>query len=368
MSTHQSSLLCHYRYDPLDRLTGQTQPDTPAHQRFYCKSRLATEIQGPSHHSIVQYDNLLLAQQQRQGDNRDALLLSTDLQRSVLHTLKANQPVQHNAFTPYGHHFAENGLTRLLGFNGERVDPVTGCYLLGNGHRAFNPVLMRFNSPDSLSPFGKGGLNWYAYCLGDPINLLDSDGRAASVVLRIALRWRDLAKTKAIVKAGSNSAVMKKLDILKNKGSIEFANKYVPHARLKPGVDAMKAIPEVSEMAYRGSHRRAMNIMFASDLKMAKQDIKFLKNNPGALSHQKDYLQLLNYIKGGKKDRASVFSFERLFDAKKGKYDPAVSVENLPSTREASDYYERISKASIPNGGIFDQEYERLMDVYFIRG
>ncbi|KAG0373379.1 hypothetical protein BGX24_011777, partial [Mortierella sp. AD032] len=25
--------------------------------------------------------------------------------------------------------------------------------------RAFNPVLMRFNSPDSSSPFGSGGLN-----------------------------------------------------------------------------------------------------------------------------------------------------------------------------------------------------------------
>jgi hypothetical protein len=56
---------------------------------------------------------------------------------------------------------------------------VTGHYLLGNGYRAFNPVLMRFNSPDNLSPFGKGGLNSYAYCLGDPINLQDSTGAAA---------------------------------------------------------------------------------------------------------------------------------------------------------------------------------------------
>ena len=70
----------------------------------------------------------------------------------------------------------ESGLLSLLGFNGERPDPVTGCYLLGNGYRAFNPVLMRFNSPDSLSPFGKGGLNAYAYCSGDPVNLSDPSG------------------------------------------------------------------------------------------------------------------------------------------------------------------------------------------------
>lgn len=56
----------------------------------------------------------------------------------------------------------------LLGFNGERPDPVTGHYHLGNGYRPFNPVLMRFNSPDSWSALGKGGVNAYAYCGGDP--------------------------------------------------------------------------------------------------------------------------------------------------------------------------------------------------------
>jgi RHS repeat-associated protein len=43
----------------------------------------------------------------------------------------------------------------LPGFNGNRADPVSGSYL-GNGYRAYNPVLMRFNCPDSLSPFGAG--------------------------------------------------------------------------------------------------------------------------------------------------------------------------------------------------------------------
>ncbi|KPZ22499.1 RHS repeat-associated core domain-containing protein, partial [Pseudomonas syringae group genomosp. 3] len=30
--------------------------------------------------------------------------------------------------------------------------------------------------PDSLSPFGKGGLNAYAYCAGDPVNRSDPSG------------------------------------------------------------------------------------------------------------------------------------------------------------------------------------------------
>lgn len=63
-----------------------------------------------------------------------------------------------------------------LGFNGDLCEPITGHYLLGNGYRAYNPVLMRFNSPDSLSPFSDGGLNAYAYCLGDPVNHVDRDG------------------------------------------------------------------------------------------------------------------------------------------------------------------------------------------------
>ena len=78
--------------------------------------------------------------------------------------------------SPYGHRPAASGLTQLPGFSGERVEPFTGHYMLGNGYRSFNPVLMRFNSPDTLSPFGEGGLNAYSYCLGDPVNYQDPNG------------------------------------------------------------------------------------------------------------------------------------------------------------------------------------------------
>jgi RHS repeat-associated protein len=65
-----------------------------------------------------------------------------------------------------------------LGYNGERRDPLTGVTHLGNGYRAYNPVLMRFNAPDSWSPFGDGGLNCYAYCEGDPVNRIDPNGHS----------------------------------------------------------------------------------------------------------------------------------------------------------------------------------------------
>ncbi|VVN68254.1 RHS repeat-associated core domain-containing protein [Pseudomonas fluorescens] len=179
MQLQPTTLLCRYGYDPLDRLTSHTLSETPVRQRFYCKSRLTTEIQGAMKYSIIQLSDLLLAQQHVEGEALDTTLLATDQQRSVLQTLKSNPPDQAISYSPYGHRPADNGLLSLLGFNGERPDQVTGHYLLGNGYRAFNPVLMRFNSPDSFSPFGNGGVNSYAYCLGDPINLHDPSGNFA---------------------------------------------------------------------------------------------------------------------------------------------------------------------------------------------
>ena len=165
MQPHHQILLCRYHYDPLDRLADCTPTAQASSQRFYLKDRLATEIQGARQRSILQHEDQLLAQQQRQSDTVETQLLATDQQRSVLAILDATRP-HHLAYTPYGHRIPENGLLSLLGFNGERPDPVTGHYLLGNGYRAFNPVLMRFNSPDSWSPFGEGGLNAYGYCVG----------------------------------------------------------------------------------------------------------------------------------------------------------------------------------------------------------
>lgn len=72
----------------------------------------------------------------------------------------------------------------LPGFNGQLPDPLTGHYLLGHGYRAYNPVLMRFNSPDNLSPFAEGGVNAYAYCRGDPVNHSDPSGHAVDDQIR----------------------------------------------------------------------------------------------------------------------------------------------------------------------------------------
>ncbi|WP_082557508.1 RHS repeat-associated core domain-containing protein [Pseudomonas sp. Root562] len=170
-----TTYLCRYGYDALDLLIGLEPLGQEKMQRFYRHQHLVTELQGCTSQSVFQTESQLLAEQRRDHDDVASRLLATDHQRSIQ---QLTHPPLRQVYSPYGHRRVESGLGSLLGFNGERGDPVTGHYLLGNGHRAFNPVLMRFNSPDSLSPFGRGGLNPYAYCLGDPVNFSDPTGHA----------------------------------------------------------------------------------------------------------------------------------------------------------------------------------------------
>ncbi|WP_122583461.1 RHS repeat-associated core domain-containing protein [Pseudomonas viridiflava] len=167
-----NTTFCLYRYDPLDRLATRALLAEAISKVFYKADVLVTETQGGVQRSFVHHDRRPLAQQTLVGTSVDTLLTAADQQHSVLSALSAAQQ-QAIAYSPHGHRAP---LNHLPGFNGEQPDPVTGHYLLGNGYRAYNPVLMRFNGADSLSPFGKGGLNAYAYCAGDPVNRNDPSG------------------------------------------------------------------------------------------------------------------------------------------------------------------------------------------------
>ncbi|MCU7238145.1 MULTISPECIES: RHS repeat-associated core domain-containing protein [Pseudomonas] len=100
----------------------------------------------------------------------NCLLAMADLQRSVL---GGSGPAR--AYTPYGGHSDKRGA--VLAYCGQARDQLTEHYHLGNGHRTFSPFVMRFHSPDRLSPFGVGGVNAYAYCHGDPVNFHDPNGK-----------------------------------------------------------------------------------------------------------------------------------------------------------------------------------------------
>lgn len=70
-------------------------------------------------------------------------------------------------------------MAQTFSFAGASEDRISFGYPLGNGYRWYMPALMRFNAPDDFSPFGLGGGNAYAYCVGDAINHIDPTGHFA---------------------------------------------------------------------------------------------------------------------------------------------------------------------------------------------
>ncbi|WP_166359056.1 RHS repeat-associated core domain-containing protein [Pseudomonas akapageensis] len=174
MDSSSRTLLCRYAYDPLDRLSGREVNGAGTKRQFYQAGQLISEVSAQESSTVMRAAQQLLALQQLQGSDREVELPQTDLQGSVL-SLNSAGTRRSFPYTPYGF-LANEGPLSLLGFNGEKRDPVLGHYLLGNGYRVFNTVLMRFNSPDSWSPFGKGGINCYGYCGGNPVGNMDPTG------------------------------------------------------------------------------------------------------------------------------------------------------------------------------------------------
>ena len=202
-----------YLYDPLDRLV-----NAHSSQRFYNGTRIATEIQGERKTCFFEHEAMPLAEIH---PGNAVTLLATDQQKSVLHAVS---PVlsQPQSYGPYGHRSKTNGLLNALGFNGERPDVMTGHYLLGQGYRTFNPVLMRFNSPDSMSPFDRGGMNSYTYCSNDPINNKDPNGHFSISSVFKSFRYPKERDVLSYYKSASNSR-SRASSPLKNRGSDQIA-------------------------------------------------------------------------------------------------------------------------------------------------
>lgn len=161
-----------YGYDALNRLVAQNVSDSDSRELYYRGDERVCEV-------LASQDKVVRLIKAGRGclamDNDGALTLTAgDQHNSLLWSRdESEEDGTLHGWQAYGYGSAGD---LLPGFNGERRDPVSGTYHLGNGYRAYNPVLMRFNCPDSLSPFGEGGINPYAYCAGDPINRTDPTG------------------------------------------------------------------------------------------------------------------------------------------------------------------------------------------------
>lgn len=114
-------------------------------------------------------------------------LLATSITQSVITTVNTDN-VSVRSYSPFGFLNRHRSIDATCAFNGCYHEPATHIYLLGNGYRAFNPLLMRFHSPDSLSPFTEGGLNAYAYVGNDPANRIDPSGHFSINVVKLHRR------------------------------------------------------------------------------------------------------------------------------------------------------------------------------------
>ncbi len=112
-----------------------------------------------------------------------ATMLAADSHKHVLGGLGHVR----RAYSPYGMHSSNIGIRTA--FNGQLSERCTGHYGLGNGQRVYLPRLGCFTTPDRFSPFDRGGLSAYAYCLADPINRADPTGQYSVFTLLKTVVW-----------------------------------------------------------------------------------------------------------------------------------------------------------------------------------
>ncbi|MET4124881.1 RHS repeat-associated protein [Pantoea agglomerans] len=171
--------LMRFRYDASGHLAGVlTRGDADEERREWDGWRLAVSRRGDASVHYLHGREPVGEEHREAGLTTRRRLFITDAAGSVTGEQEA-ACVRHAAYGAYGTR-GEGGPETALGFNGEVRERGPGWYLLGNGYRVYNPVLMRFHSPDSESPLGQGGLNRYAYALGDPVNIHDPSGNIPS--------------------------------------------------------------------------------------------------------------------------------------------------------------------------------------------
>jgi RHS repeat-associated protein len=182
VTSTRAGTLASYRYDASGDLHTRESAGQSPQMLFFQGNQLTLAIRdamaGGSGTQLLYAGDQPLAQQSI-GDASQTILMQSNMNGSVIAEYQGGS-LQSRTYSSYGALPEAQQGQGLLAYNGELREPGTGWYLLGRGARAFNPLLMRFHSPDSLCALDEGGsLNPYAYCNGNPVTLRDPTGQTA---------------------------------------------------------------------------------------------------------------------------------------------------------------------------------------------
>jgi RHS repeat-associated protein len=196
-------------------------------QFFYQGCKLVTVNQSGLRRAIFRSADLSFAELST-GEHQESGLLKVDQNGSVMMVSGGVDKEESHCYTAYGYDPSLPSHRTYSGFNGERLEAIAAAYLLGNGYRLYNPVLMRFHSTDSMSPFDRGGMNCYCYCLNDPVNNTDPSGHFLKRIYK-PLRPREPAK---YLKNHYPNLLKKELNLIdSNKARIGDQRKIVTDSR-----------------------------------------------------------------------------------------------------------------------------------------
>ncbi|WP_338745834.1 RHS repeat-associated core domain-containing protein [Pseudomonas putida] len=218
---------------------------------FYQRDSLFSVQQENEVHTLFKGPEALIAE--FTSSNSKTILLETDYASSVLSGHRHDASDNH-LYTPYGYDHREKTNGLISGFNGHRRDPLRGGYLLGNGYRSYNQRIYRFEAPDSFSPFHEGGLNTYAYCLNDPVNLHDPSGHGPWK-LRKFFGKKETSTLKTKYSASAPSLVFD-----------EPPSEYAQQPATNPHPQGITAIPQFMDHSSKLGGSAPLYAMSASDL------------------------------------------------------------------------------------------------------
>ena len=130
-------------------------------------------------------------------DSAPSQYLESDYKGDVTQVWGASSAGHHilttNVYSPYGmtYDLLKNTVAPLIknaiGFDGQRTDPGTKWQMLGNGHRAYNPVLRHFMTEDPI-------LEGYTFGSNNPIMNIDPSGNMSKSLMTF-MKYFNIAGT-----------------------------------------------------------------------------------------------------------------------------------------------------------------------------